>query len=195
MGGRSLLVLASASPRRLELLRQVGLEPDRVAPADIDESPNKDETPRRMALRLACGKAAVAAAAPAAEDAYVLAADTIVAVGRRILGKPADELQARKWLELMSGRAHRVLTGVAVVAPGGRTASRLGEARIQLKRLTAREIDAYLDSGEWQGKAGAYGVQGRAGGFVTALQGSYTAVVGLPLYETLALLDGLGFRR
>lgn len=193
MSGRSQLVLASASPRRLELLRQVGVEPDRIAPADIDESPLKDETPRRMALRLARGKAQ--AAAPGADGAYVVAADTIVAVGRRVLGKPTDEAQARKWLALMSGRAHRVLTGVAVLAPDGRLASRIGEARIQFKRLTAAEIDAYIDSGEWRGKAGAYGVQGRAGAFVTALQGSYTAVVGLPLYETLALLEGLGFRR
>ena len=193
MADRSPLVLASASPRRLELLRQVGLEPDRVEPADIDESPQSDETPRRLALRLAREKAAVAA--PRAPGAYVLAADTIVAVGRRILGKPADEAEARRWLELMSGRAHRVLTGVSVIAPDGRTASRLGEARIQFKRLTPREIEAYLSSDEWRGKAGAYGVQGRAGGFVTALQGSYTAVVGLPLYESLALLEGLGYRR
>jgi septum formation protein len=193
MADRSPLVLASASPRRLELLRQVGVEPDRVEPADIDESQLPKETPRLMALRLARAKAA--AAAPRAEGAYVLAADTIVAVGRRILGKPSDEAQARKWLELISGRAHRVLTAVAVHAPDGRMASRLGEARIQFKRLTRREIDAYLQSGEWRGKAGAYGVQGHAGAFVTALQGSYTAVVGLPLYETLALLEGLGFRR
>jgi septum formation protein len=193
MAGHSPLVLASASPRRLELLRQIGVEPDRIAPADIDESPLKDETPRRLALRLACAKAA--AAAPGAEGAYVLAADTIVAVGSRILGKPADAAQARRWLELMSGRAHRVLTGVAVMAPDGRLASRLAEARIHFKRLTTAEIDAYLVSGEWCGKAGAYGVQGRAGAFVTALQGSYSAVVGLPLYETLALLEGLGLRR
>jgi septum formation protein len=187
------LVLASASPRRLELLRQVGLEPDRVAPADIDESPLHDETPRRLALRLARGKAVAAGAL--APGAYVLAADTVVALGRRIMGKPADEAQARRWLTLLSGRAHQVLTGVAVVAPDGRVASRLGEARLKFKRLTPTEIDAYIAGGDWRDKAGAYGVQGRAGGFVTALQGSYTAVVGLPLYETLALLDGLGFRR
>lgn len=187
------LVLASASPRRLELLRQVGLEPDRVAPADIDESPLHDETPRRLALRLARGKAQ--AAADGAPGAYVLAADTVVALGRRVMGKPADEVQARRWLGLLSGRAHQVLTGVAVVAPDGRIAARLGEARLKFKRLTAAEIDAYIAGGDWRDKAGAYGVQGRAGGFVTTLQGSYTAVVGLPLYETLALLDGLGFRR
>jgi septum formation protein len=186
-------VLASASPRRLELLRQVGLEPDRVAPADIDESQLPDETPRLMALRLARGKAQAAAAL--APGAFVLAADTVVALGRRVMGKPADEVQARRWLTLLSGRAHQVLTGVAVIAPDGRIASRLGEARLRFKRLTAAELDGYLAGGEWRGKAGAYGVQGAAGGFVTTLQGSYTAVVGLPLYETLALLDGLGFRR
>jgi septum formation protein len=190
---RAQLVLASASPRRLELLRQVGLEPDRVAPADIDESPLPDETPRRLALRLARGKAS--AASSSAPGAYVLAADTVVALGRRVMGKPADEAQARRWLTLLSGRAHQVLTGVAVVAPDGRVASRLGEARLKFKRLTAAEIEAYVAGGDWRDKAGAYGVQGRAGGFVTSLQGSYTAVVGLPLYETLALLDGLGFRR
>lgn len=174
-------------------MRQVGLEPDRVAPADIDESPLRDETPRRLALRLARGKAEAAAAQ--APGAYVLAADTVVALGRRVLGKPDDEAQARRWLNLLSGRAHQVLTGVAVLAPDGRIAARLGEARLKFKRLTAAEIDAYVEGGEWRDKAGAYGVQGRAGGFVTTLQGSYSAVVGLPLYETLALLDGLGFRR
>lgn len=193
MSDRAQLVLASASPRRLELLRQVGIEPDRVVPADIDESPLKDETPRRMALRLARGKAMAGAAA--APGAYVLAADTVVALGRRVMGKPLDAGQARHWLQLMSGRAHRVLSGVAVVVPDGRVAARVGEARIIFKRLTPGEIDAYLASGEWEGKAGGYGVQGRAGAFVTSLQGSYTAVVGLPLYETLALLEGLGFRR
>jgi septum formation protein len=190
---RPLLVLASASPRRLDLLRQAGIEPDEVDPAEIDESPLKKETPRRQALRLARDKAlAVAARRP---SAYVIGSDTLVAVGRRVLGKPADEAEARKFLELLSGRAHRVLTGVAVVGPDGRFAARLGEARLQFKRLTGAEVDGYIESEEWIGKAGAYGVQGRAGAFVTALQGSYTAVVGLPLYETLCLLEGLGFRR
>jgi len=186
-------VLASASPRRLDLLRQAGIEPDQVDPAKIDESQQKNETPRAHALRLAREKAqAVAARRP---GAFVIGSDTVVAVGRRILGKPADVVEARKYLELLSGRAHRVLTGVAVVGPDGRCAWRLGEARIQFKRLSRQEIGRYLESGEWQGKAGAYGVQGRAGAFVTALQGSYTAVVGLPLYETLCLLEGLGFGR
>jgi septum formation protein len=186
------LVLASASPRRLELLRQIGLEPDRIDPADIDESPLSKETPRRLALRLALQKAEAAAAR--AEDAFVLGADTVVAAGRRVLGKAEDEKEARGWLKLLSGRAHRVLTGVAVIAPDGRRAWRLGEARVQFKRLTDQEISAYIESGEWTGKAGAYAVQGRAGAFVTAINGSYSAVVGLPLYETRALLEGLGYR-
>lgn len=187
------LILASASPRRLDLLRQIGLEPDRVEPADVDETPLPKETPRRLAERLARLKCAAAAAR--APDGFVLGADTVVAQGRRLLGKPADEDEARAWLKLMSGRAHRVLTGVAVTAPGGRTAARVAEARVRFKRLTEAEIDAYLQSGEWRGKAGAYAIQGRAGRFVIAVQGSFTAIVGLPLYETWALLEGLGWRR
>lgn len=186
------LILASASPRRLELLAQIGVVPDSVAPADIDERPLKKETPRRLAIRLACEKArAVAAARP---DAYVLAADTVVAVGRRLLEKAANEGEAKAWLELMSGRNHRVLTGVAVVAPGGRLVSRVGEARVGFKRLSKAEVDDYLATGEWRGKAGAYGIQGAAGGFVTGIVGSYSAIVGLPLYETRCLLGGLGWR-
>ena len=186
------LVLASASPRRLELLRQIGLVPDRVAPADIDETPLARETPRLAALRLARAKAA--AARQAAPDAFVIAADTIVAVGRRILPKAETPEEARACLALLSGRAHRVLTAVAVAAPDGRTAARLSETRVHFKRLTRAETDAYLAGGEWRGKAGGYAIQGAAGGFVMALQGSYTGVVGLPLYETRCLLEGLGFR-
>lgn len=192
MSARPPLVLASASPRRLELLAQLGITPDEVLPADLDETPLKDETPRLLAVRLATEKGrAVGALRP---DAYVLAADTVVAVGRRLLGKAEDEAEARRFLQLLSGRAHRVLTGVAVVAPGGRTASRLSETRLQFKRLTDAEIDAYVLSGDWRGKAGGYGIQGRAGAFVRALNGSYTGVVGLPLYETANLLHGLGWR-
>jgi septum formation protein len=184
-------VLASASPRRLELLRQIGLEPDAIEPADLDETPLADETPRRLALRLARAKAAaVAARRP---DAYVLAADTVVALGRRLLGKPHDAADAARMLDLLSGRAHRVLTAIAAIAPGGRAGSRLSETRVQFKRLTRQEIDAYAGGGDWMGKAGGYGVQGPAGVFVTALNGSYTGVVGLPLYETRALLVGLGY--
>ena len=187
------LVLASASPRRLDLLRQVGLEPDRVEPADLDETPLAKETPRRLALRLAEAKAAAAAAL--APDAYVLGADTVVTLGLRLLGKAVDEAEARSWLQLLSGRAHRVFTGVAVIAPSGRRAVRVAEARVRFKRLTDQEIEGYLACGEWRGKAGGYAIQGRAGGFVIAVQGSYSAIIGLPLYETRMLLEGLGYRR
>ena len=192
MGARAPLVLASASPRRLELLRQVGIEPDEVVAADIDEAPLRKETPRALALRLAREKAR--AVAPLRAGAFLLAADTVVAVGRRLLPKAESEAEARRCLELLSGRAHRVLTGVSVVAPDGREAARVSDSRLHFKRLTPHEIDGYLASGEWRGKAGGYGVQGRAGGFVLDLHGSYSGVVGLPLYETLCLLEGLGWR-
>ncbi len=186
------LVLASASPRRLELLAQLGVRPDEILPADLDETPLKEETPRLLAQRLATEKCrAVHGLRP---DAYVLAADTVVAVGRRLLGKAAHEAEARRFLQLLSGRAHRVLTGVAVAAPGGRSASRLSETRLQFKRLTEAEIESYVASGDWRGKAGGYGIQSRAGAFVRGLNGSYTGVVGLPLYETMNLLTGLGWR-
>lgn len=185
-------MLASASPRRLQLLRQVGVEPDLVDPSDIDETPGKDETPRRLALRLAQEKAvAVAGRHP---DAYVLGSDTLVAVGRRVLNKPADEAEARRMLTLLSGRSHRVMTGVAVVAPGGRVSGRVVETRITFKRLTDTELDAFIASGDWEDAAGGYKIHQRAGAFVTSLQGSFTGVVGLPLYEALALLNGLGWR-
>jgi septum formation protein len=189
--GPTPLVLASASPRRLELLAQIGLTPDLIDPPDVDEAPLRGETARLTALRLARAKAAAVAARRA--GAVVLAADTVVAVGRRQLGKPADEADAGRMLALLSGRAHRVLTAVAVAAPDGRSGARLSETRVRFKRLTQAEIGGYLSSGEWSGKAGAYGVQGRAGAFVASLNGSYSGVVGLPLYETRALLTGLGF--
>lgn len=190
---RTPLVLASASPRRLDLLAQVGVAPDRVDPADIDETPLRDETPRRHALRLAVEKArAVASRSP---DAIVLAADTVVAVGRRILPKAETPEQAAYCLKLLSGRNHKVLTGVAAIAPDGREASRLVETRVQFKHLSDQEQADYLAGGEWNGKAGGYGVQGVAGGFIVDLHGSYTSVVGLPLYETLNLLTGLGYRK
>lgn len=186
------LVLASSSPRRLDLLRQIGVRPDAVVGAEIDESPQRHETPRQLAVRLALEKAcAVAAREPAA---YVLAADTVVAVGRRVLPKVEDAAQGRWCLELLSGRAHRVLTAVAVVAPDGRRAERLVESRVSFKRLGPDEVRGYLESGEGRGKAGGYAIQGRAGAFVTFLQGSYSGVVGLPLHETLNLLTGLGYR-
>lgn len=186
-------MLASASPRRLDLLRQIGVAPDAVIGAELDETPKRDETPRQLAIRLAAEKAArVAEAEP---GAYVLAADTVVALGRRVLPKVEDEAEGRRCLELLSGRAHRVLTGVAVVAPGGRRAERLVETRVYFKRLGPDEVRRYLETGEGQGKAGGYAIQGHAGAFVTALQGSYSSVVGLPLYETMNLLTGLGFRQ
>jgi len=186
------LVLASASPRRLELLRQIGLEPDAVDASDVDETPLKDETPRRLALRLAAAKAGhVGGRHP---GGYVLAADTVVALGRRVLPKAATDDEVRSCLELLSGRAHRVLTGLCVTAPDGRRAQRLVESKVVFKRLTGGEVESYLASGEGRGKAGGYGIQGRAGAFVITLQGSYSSVVGLPLYETMNLLTGLGYR-
>ena len=191
-GSGAPLVLASASPRRLALLAQVGVAPDAIDPAEVDEAAREDETPRRLALRLALDKAMrVAKRHP---GAFVLGADTVVSLGRRVLPKAQSEGEARACLTLLSGRAHRVATGVAVCAPGGRLASRLVESRVHLKRLTRAEVDAYIAGDQWRGKAGGYAIQGRADGFVTALQGSYSGVVGLPLYETLMLLEGIGWR-
>jgi septum formation protein len=183
--------LASASPRRLELLAQAGITPDTVDPRDIDERPLKGETPRLAALRLAAEKAASAAADHA--GAFVLAADTVVAVGRRMLGKPETEGEARAMLGLLSGRGHRVFTGVCLISPDGRTAARASETRVKVKRLSAAELEGLLAGGEWRGAAGGYRIQGRAGACVISLIGSYTGVVGLPLYETMGLLTGLGY--
>jgi septum formation protein len=157
----------------------------------IDETALRGETPRLAALRLARAKADWAAARH--PDAFVVGADTVVAVGRRMLAKPADELEAAAMLALLSGKAHRVMTGVAVFAPGGRSAARLSESRVKFKRLTKAELASLLASGEWRGAAGGYRIQGLAGAHVTAIIGSYTGVVGLPLYETLCLLTGLGW--
>ncbi len=174
-------------------MAQIGIAPEAVDPADIDETILKGETPRLAAQRLAAAKAAATAARH--PGAFVLGADTIVCVGRRILGKPATRDEAAKMLSLLSGRGHRVLTGVSVIAPGGKTAGRLAEARVKMKRFSNAETAALLDSEEWRGAAGGYRIQGLAGGHVTGLIGSYTAVVGLPLYETASLLTGLGFER
>ena len=190
MPGKPPLILASASPRRLDLLAQIGLVPDKVAPTDIDEARRKDEAPRALAERLAREKAAACR-----EAGYVLAADTVVAVGQRTLEKAANEAEAEAFLRLLSGRAHQCITGVAVRAPDGRVASRTVLARVKMKRVTEAEIAAYVASGEWKGKAGGYAIQGLAGGFITAINGSYTAIVGLPLYETRMLLEGMGWRR
>jgi septum formation protein len=187
------LVLASGSPRRLDLLRRVGIEPAVIAPPDIDERPRPRELPAHLATRLAEAKARAARAVHA--DAWILAADTVVACGRRILPKPAHEAEARACLGVLSGRRHRVYGGVCVIDRTGRLRARRVMTAVIFKRLTPREIDAYIDSGEWRGKAGGYGIQGRAGAFVTGMVGSYFNVVGLPLYETVTLLDGMGFDR
>ncbi len=188
---RPQLVLASSSPRRVELLAQIGIAPDLIDPADIDETPLKAEQPRLLAQRLARTKAAVVAERH--PDAFVLAADTVVAQGRRLLEKAADEGEAIRFLELLSGRGHRVYTGVAL-AHGGQVRCRVVETRVTLKTLSPSEIAAYVASGEWRGKAGAYGIQGRAGAFVQRIVGSHPAVMGLPLYETANLLAGAGWR-
>lgn len=185
------LVLASDSPRRLDLLRQIGVEPDLVEGAEVDETPAPGEEPRRLAARLAEAKAkAVAARHP---QAFVLAADTVVAVGRRVLGKAGDADAARAFLALLSGRRHKVFTGITLRGPGASTA-RVVVTTVRFKRLSAAEIDAYIAAGEWRGKAGGYAIQGRAGAFAIAINGSYSNVVGLPLHETVALLQGLGYR-
>jgi septum formation protein len=187
------LVLASASPRRLDLLARLGIVPARVIATDIDESPLKRETPRPHAARLALGKAE--AAASLAPDALVLAADTVVGVGRRILPKAETEDQARACLELLSGRRHRVTTALVLAVPDGRRLKRSVESAVTFQRLTSQQMAAYLASGEWQGKAGGYAIQGRAEAFIRLLSGSHSNVVGLPLFETAQLLRGIGWLR
>jgi septum formation protein len=194
---RPRLVLASASPRRLALLQQIGIEPDALLPADLDETPRKNELPRTLATRLAEEKtrvaAAIAAHSPELTDAYIIGADTVVSVGRRILPKCEIVAEAAQSLRLLSGRAHRVHTAVCLITPKGRARQKLVETRLRFKRLSAAEIEAYLGSGEWRGKAGGYAIQGLAGAFAQKLIGSYSAVAGLPLYETMSLLSGEGF--
>ena len=184
-------MLASASPRRAALLAQIGLEVDAVVPAAVDETPRAGETPAMHALRLAEEKARVVAAREA--GAFVLGADTVVACGRRILGKPATEDEARRCLTLLSGRRHRVHGGIAVATPSGKIVSRRVETAVLFKRLTEDEIADYLARGEWRDKAGGYAIQGLAARFVRGIVGSYSNVVGLPLYETVALLAGQGY--
>ena len=185
------LILASQSPRRLSLLAQIGVTPDSVSPADINEDPIGGETPRYHALRLAQEKAAkVAGDNP---DTIVLAADTVVGVGRRILPKAETLDQAKNCLELLSGRGHRVFTGVAIIKADGDMISRVVETRLTMKRLSLPELKSYLESGEWEGKAGGYGIQGIAEGYISKIIGSYSNVVGLPLFETRNLLQGAGY--
>ncbi len=196
MADRPLLVLASGSPRRLALLAQAGITADRLLPADVDEAPGKRELPRTLARRLARSKAEVALRRLEAEgttgEAIVLAADTVVAVGRRILPKAETFEEAEECIALLSGRSHRVFTGVCIVGSKG-VRERLVETRLRFKRLSSAEIRDYVASGEWQGKAGGYAIQGVAGGFVVRIVGSYSSVVGLPLFETLSLLESVGY--
>lgn len=194
----SLLILASASPRRIGLLEQAGLKPDLVKPADIDETPRTNELPRVYAARMAREKAAAAwntlTESERAQVPFVIAADTVVAAGRRILPKAADEAEVAHCLTLLSGRRHTVITAVALLRDGSRVRLKRVETKVQLRRLTSQEIKDYAGLEEGRGKAGGYAIQGRAAIFVKAIHGSYTNVVGLPLSETHSLLHGAGFR-
>ena len=187
--GSPKLILASASPRRRQLIARLGLTPDAINPADIDETPVKGELPRDYARRMAREKAEAAAS----EDGFVLAGDTVVAAGRRILPKAEDETTARQCLVLLSGRRHRVMSAIALRAPDGTVRERLSETVVLFKRLSGQEIEAYIASGEWHGKAGGYAIQGIAEGLITRIQGSHSGVVGLPLYEARAFLKAAGF--
>ncbi|MFN3828128.1 MAG: Maf family protein [Micavibrio sp.] len=191
MKNKSVLVLASASPRRLDLLAQLGITPDHVIPASIDETPLKDEEPRAYALRMATEKARAVSGAP--QGAFILAADTVVVSGRRILPKAETQEQARLCLSRLSGRRHRVLNGIAVIDPSGAIKTRIQETTVQFKRLTAAEIHSYIESGDWQGKAGGYAIQGRAAAFVKFIRGSYSTVVGLSLYDVIQMLKSSGY--
>lgn len=185
------LILASSSPRRLQLLAQMGIVPDQVIPADIDETPYKGEQPHENALRLAVEKAqAVAAKHP---GSIILASDTVVGVGRRILPKAEDEQTARQCLKLLSGRRHQVFTGVAVIDVEGRLRQKLVEARVKFTRLTKQDVESYILSKEWDGKAGGYALQGMASAFIPWINGSHTAIIGLPMAETRQLLIGSGY--
>jgi len=194
---RPKLVLASGSPRRLALLQQAGIEPDALLPADVDETPLRSESPRELAKRLARMKAEVARKAARNRDelreAFILSADTVVAVGRRVLPKAEVVDEADACLRMLSGRTHRVYTAVCLVTGRDAWRERIVETRLRFKRLARAELEGYLASGEWRGKAGGYAIQGIAGAFAVRLVGSYSSVVGLPLYETVALLDGEGF--
>jgi septum formation protein len=185
------LILASASPRRLDLLARIGIVPDGVVPAEIDETPRKGELPPSYARRMAAEKAAAVAERHA--GAMTLAADTVVAVGRRILGKPDDEKEARASLSLLSGRRHRVHSAVTLIDPEGKARHRPSTSIVTFKRFAQEELDAYLASGDWRGKAGGYAIQGRAEALIRQMSGSYSGVMGLPLYETRTLLKSAGY--
>lgn len=185
------LILASASPRRVALLEQIQVEPSEIIPADIDETPLRGEAPRDLAVRLACDKAQ--SIAKQQSGAYILAADTVVGCGRRVLDKTDDEGEARAALQLLSGRRHHVYGGIALITPEGKIVSRLCDTMVQFRCLSAEDIDLYIATNEWQGKAGAYGIQGYAGAFVKSMRGSYSNVVGLSLYDTMNMLKGNSF--
>lgn len=197
MAAISKLVLASGSPRRLQLLQQIGIEPDHLSPVDADETPNRGEVPRSLAKRLSRLKAEMAIEnvrrSEELQGSYILTADTVVGLGRRILPKAEMLDEAASSLRLLSGRNHRVYTSLTLVTPKGIIRHKLVESRVRFKRLSRDEMEAYLASGEWRGKAGGYAIQGIAGSFVVKLIGSYSNVVGLPLYETAALLTGEGY--
>lgn len=187
------LILASASPRRVDLLAQVGITPDAIIPADIDETQLKGEHPRVLAVRLARGKAEkIAAQYP---DSFVLGADCVVACGARVMDKPAGPDEARKILQTLSGRRHRVYGGICVIAPGGKARAHLCDTIVTFRRLSTAEIDSYIESKEWEGKAGAYGLQGLAGAYVRFLSGSHTNVIGLSVYDTVRMLESAGYKR
>lgn len=186
------LILASSSPRRRDLLASVGVIPDHIDPADIDETPLRDELPRRYATRLGLDKAA--AVAPRHPGAFILAADTVVGVGRRILPKAEDVATAQSCLKLLSGRRHRVFTGIGLVTPDGRVRHKCIETAVIFKRLSQQELDWYLGTGDWQGKAGGYAIQGCAEVLIRSISGSWSNVVGLPLMETMGLLKGSGWQ-
>jgi len=192
------LILASGSPRRVDLLNQAGIEPSRLMPMDIDETPKKSEHPRSLARRLSTEKAEAALAAikgdMAWKGSYILAADTVVAVGRRILGKAAFVDEASSALHLLSGRSHVVYTGICLITPDRKLRQKVVETKVRFKRLSGKDIDIYLASGQWRGKAGAYAIQGLAGSLVVKIVGSNTNVVGLPLYETVSLLTAEGYK-
>lgn len=186
------LILASASPRRVELLSQIGITPSEIIPADIDETPLKNEKPRQLVERLARAKASHISE-QTNSSGYILAADTVVSLGTKILGKPQDKHQAKEFMVMMSGRRHRVIGGISLITPEGKQISRVVETIVKTKRLTQQEIEDYIASGEWEGKAGGYGIQGRFVMHIKEILGSYTNIVGLCVYNTRQMLDGNGF--
>ena len=185
------LILASASPRRIDLLKQIGVDPAQIIPADIDESELKNEAPRDLALRLAREKAR--AIAINNNGKFIIAADTVVAVGRRILPKAENETQARKCLKLLSGRRHHVYGGICIITDEGKEITRLCDTIVKFKRLSTNEINSYIESQEWEGKAGGYAIQGQAAAYISFIQGSYSNIVGLSLYDTMQMLRGNDF--